>query len=53
MICKNILEIILAKHCFGNISKTPETHPSMIANARQYIDPVNAPSGIETNQSTD
>jgi hypothetical protein len=33
-----------------SLRKTPETNPSLSANTRQYIDPVNAPSGIETNQ---
>ena len=50
MIFKNIKKIISAKLCFGNISITPETDPSLIANAQQYIDPVNAPSGIENKQ---
>ena len=50
MIFKSILKMILAKLRFGNISKTQETDPSLIVNARQYIDPVNVPSGIKNNQ---
>jgi len=50
MICKGILRVILAKLRFGKTSKTPKSHSSLIANARQYIDPVNVPSGIETKQ---
>ena len=42
--------MISAKPCFGSTSKTPETHPSLSANTRQYIDIVNVPSGIETKQ---
>ena len=43
--------MILAKLRFGSTSKTPETDPSLRVNARQYIDIVNVPSGIETKQS--
>ncbi len=39
-----------AKLSYGNNSKTPGTHSSLNANARQYIDLVNVPSGIETKQ---
>ena len=39
-----------AKLRYGNTSKTPGTHPSLSANTQQYIDPLNAPGGIETNQ---
>jgi hypothetical protein len=40
----------VAKRRFGINSKTLETHSSLSANARQYIDPVNVPSGNETKQ---
>ena len=39
-----------ANLCFESTSKTPETHPSLSANARQYIDPLNVPSGIDAKQ---
>ena len=42
--------MILAKLRFGSTSKTPETHPSLNANTRQYIDIVNVPSGIDAKQ---
>ena len=42
--------MILAKLRFGSTSKTPETHPSLNANTRQYIDIVNVPSSIENKQ---
>ena len=51
MIFKCILKITSAKLCFGNISKTPETHPSLSANTRQEANPVNVPSGMDTKQS--
>jgi len=51
MTFKSILKMILAKLRFGSTSKTPETHPSLNANTRQYIDIVNVPSGIDTKQS--
>ena len=51
MIFESILKMTSAKPCFGSTSKTPETHPSLNANTRQYIDIVNVPSGIETKQS--
>ena len=41
----------LAKRRFGINSKTLETHSSLHANTRQYIDIVNVPSGIDTKQS--
>jgi hypothetical protein len=47
----NIKKIISAKLCFGSTSKTPDTHPSLIANTRQYIDLVNVSRGIDTKQS--
>ena len=50
MIFKSILKIILAKLRFRSTSKTPKSHSSLNANARQYIDLVNVPSGIETKQ---
>ena len=50
MIFKSISKVILAKLRFCNTSKTPKSHSSLSANARQYIDPVNAPSGIENKQ---
>jgi hypothetical protein len=50
MIFKNIKKIISAKLCFGSTSKTPDTHPSLSANTRQYIDLVNVPRGIDTKQ---
>ena len=51
MIFKCILKMISAKPCFGSTSKTPETDPSLRVNARQYIDPLNVSSGIDTKQS--
>ena len=42
--------MISTKLRYGNNSKTPKSHSSLSANARQYIDPVNAPSGIENKQ---
>ena len=51
MIFRNIKKIISAKLCFGSTSKTPDTHPSLSANTRQYIDLVNVSRGIENNQS--
>jgi len=51
MIFESILKMTSAKLCFGSTSKTPETDPSLRVNARQYIDIVNVPSGIETMQS--
>ena len=51
MIFESILKMTSAKLCFGSTSKTPETDPSLRVNARQYIDIVNVPSGIETKQS--
>ena len=50
MIFKSIIKIVLAKLRFGNNSITPETDPSLIANAQQYIGPVNVPSGIDAKQ---
>jgi hypothetical protein len=50
MIFTSILKINLAKLRSGNTSKTAETHPSSNADSRQFIDPVNVPSGIETKQ---
>jgi hypothetical protein len=40
----------LAKLCFGSTSKTPDTHPSLSANTRQYNDLVNVSRGIDTKQ---
>ena len=40
-----------AKLCFVITSKTSETDPSLIANAQQYIGPVNVPSGFKNNHS--
>ena len=51
MIFKSILKITSAKLRYGNTSKTPGTHFSMIVNTRHKTDPVNVPSGIETKQS--
>ena len=51
MIFESILKLTSAKLCFGSTSKTPETHPSLNANTRQYIDIVSVPSGIDTKQS--
>lgn len=39
-----------AKLCFGSTSKTPDTHPSLSANTRQYIYLVNVSRGIDTKQ---
>ena len=50
MTLKSILKMILAKLRFGSTSKTPETHPSLNANTRQYIDIVNVSSGIDAKQ---
>jgi hypothetical protein len=50
MIFKSIKKIISAKLCFGSTSKTPDTHPSLSANTRQYIDLVNVSRGIDTKQ---
>ena len=50
MIFESILKMTSAKLCFGSTSKTPETHPSLNANTRQYIDIVNVPSGIDAKQ---
>ena len=50
MIFKSILKMTSAKLCFVSTSKTPETDPSLIANAQQYIGPVNVPSGIDAKQ---
>ena len=43
--------MISEKRRYGSTSKMPETHPSLNANTRQYIDIVNVHSGIETKQS--
>ena len=51
MIFKSISKVILAKLRFCNTSKTPKSHSSLSANARQYIDLVNVSRGIENNQS--
>ena len=51
MIFKSIIKIVLAKLRFGNNSITPETDPSLIANAQQYICPVNVPIGFKNNHS--
>ena len=50
MIFESILKMTSAKLCFGSTSKTPETDPSLRVNARQYIDIVNVPSGIDAKQ---
>ena len=50
MIFKSILKLTSVKPCFGSTSKTPETHPSLSANTRQYIDIVNVHSGIDAKQ---
>ena len=51
MIFKSILKLTSAKLCFGSTSKTQETDPSLIANARHETAPANSPSGIETMHS--
>ena len=50
MIFKSILKLTSVKPCFGSTSKTQETDPSLIANARHETAPANSPSGIDAKQ---
>ena len=50
MIFKSILKLTSAKLSFGSTSKTQETDPSLIANARHETAPANSPSGIDAKQ---
>jgi hypothetical protein len=50
MIFKSVLKMTSVKPYFGSTSKTQETDPSLIANARHETAPANIPSGIDAKQ---